>query len=465
MKTKLLFVFAFLAFQVSFAKVVVAPIAPTISPLQYCDPNNDGFGEFDFATTTAFILSAQSGSASDYEVTYHSTLNDAENGVASLPSPYFNSRPGNQIVYYRIENVITSEYAVGNLNLNVNPTPVATTPVDLVLCDYNSDGFEIFNLTTLIPEILGGFNPSNYTVTFYHSLVSANAGLGAIAPINVYTGTNGEVIYARLTNNATGCYDVVSFQLHVEAIPLAMQPNYPEYALCDLVQNGIGHETFDLGSRINTVLMGQTGMQVTFYPSLVDAQNGVAEISNLLFQNSIQYVQTLGIRITNMATGCYTISTMDIRVNPLPNLVPPPAPYTICDTNSDGFAVFNLTTLLPDLTQGDANISITFHETLTEAEIGGMSIVAPSFYNNITPFTQTLYVRGEDPDTGCVSIIPINIVANPSPVTPILLDSIMVCDSDSNPQSASTLFNLTIAIPDILAQQPLIQKREILHLT
>ncbi|MFN9898966.1 MAG: hypothetical protein ACK55Z_09280, partial [bacterium] len=97
-----------------------------------------------------------------------------------------------------------------------------------------------------------------------------------------------------------------------------------------------------MASQVASILLGQTGMDVTFYPSLAEAQNNTNAITNLQYTNAIIYVQTLGIRITNTTTGCYVISTMDIRVEPLPTLIPPSDPYTICDDNQDGFANFDL---------------------------------------------------------------------------------------------------------------------------
>ncbi|MFN8324878.1 MAG: hypothetical protein U0T80_03870 [Flavobacteriaceae bacterium] len=59
------------------------------------------------------------------------------------------------------------------------------------------------------------------------------------------------------------------------------------------------------------------------------------------------------IRIVNDLTGCYIISTMDIRVEPLPELVPPTTPYVVCDDNQDGFAQFDLSTLTSAILQGE----------------------------------------------------------------------------------------------------------------
>lgn len=452
MKTKLLLVFAFLAFQSSFANTFVNPIVPDLQPLQYCDPNNDGFGTFDLSSLTSIIVAAQSGSASDYVVTYHETTDDAQTGDMPVGSPYNNINPWSQIIYYRVTQISNNTYATGTVNIIVNPSPEATTPTDYSLCDYNGNGVGIFNLTTKTAEILGSINPSTTTVTFYTTLASAEAGLNAIVSINAYSGSNGQTIYARLTNNATGCYDLANFQLHVEPIPLSIQPNYPEYALCDF-NNPIGYETFDLGSRINMIAMGQIGVDVTFYSTLYDAQSGTNQIVNLQYTNEVQYVQTLGIRVTNQATGCYTISTMDIRVSPLPQLMPPLAPYAVCDDNQDGTAIFDLTSLIPGLISSAA-YTISFHETLTDAELFGTTIPNPSFYTNINPFHQTIYVRGADNITGCSVIIPIELEVNPSPIA-VSMPSIVVCDSDTNTQNSMTLIDLTQQTPTILEAQPL----------
>ncbi|MFN8324422.1 MAG: hypothetical protein U0T80_01490 [Flavobacteriaceae bacterium] len=37
------------------------------------------------------------------------------------------------------------------------------------------------------------------------------------------------------------------------------------YSLCDEDQSSIGYETFDLEGKVDYILLGQTGMSVTFY--------------------------------------------------------------------------------------------------------------------------------------------------------------------------------------------------------
>ncbi|KAK6020798.1 hypothetical protein OSTOST_13541, partial [Ostertagia ostertagi] len=304
--------------------------------------------------------------------------------------------------------------------------------------------------------ILGSLSPANYTVTFYTDLTDAQTPRNNITSIAAYTSPS-DTLYVRVQDNATGCFDIVELELIVNPLPNSLQPNYPQYSLCDNTQSPaseIGYELFDLPSKVDDILLGQTGMVVTFYPSLTAAQNNLTPITTFPYRNAIQYVQTLGIRITNSQTGCYVISTMDIRVEPLPTLIPPSSPYTLCDQDQDGYTTFDLTTLLSGMLNGITTYTVTFHETYDDADTGGTTIPNPSAYTNIDPFAQTIFVRAEDNNTHCVSIITIQLVVNPSPMAPINLADIVVCDTDSNTQNNSTMVDLTQRTPDVLAQQP-----------
>ena len=301
---------------------------------------------------------------------------------------------------------------------------------------------------------MGTINPSTHTVTFYESLLDAQTPSNAIVNVLGYPNTsNGQIIWIRVETIATGCYDIVELKLIVDPLPLATQPNYPSISKCDYM-GLVGYEPFDLSAQVNSILLGQTGMDVTFYPSLLDATNNSNPITTNLtaYINTAIYVQTLGIRITNSVTGCYVISTMDIRVESLPTLTPPTEPYTLCDENQDGFTQFDFTTLLADLLPG-SNV-VTFHETLADAQ--GDNNPLPPLYTNINPFIQFVFVRAEDPLTGCYSVLTIELNVNPAPIDPINIDPLSACDDvDSNTQNAQTGVDLTLQTAAILAQQPL----------
>ena len=192
-------------------------------------------------------------------------------------------------------------------------------------------------------------------------------------------------------------------------------------------------------------------MNVTFHFNQADALADINPLP-LIYTNAIPYVQTLWIRIENAITDCFVLSTIDIRVEPLPSPIPQSEPYTICDGNQDGFGTFELNTLSVDILQG-ADYTITYHETIEDAQLGNNPLVSP--YDNITPFVQFIYASAIDNMNGCRSIIPIELNVNPQPITPFTVPNLIQCDEDSNSQNLSMVFDLTQNDAAVLTIQPL----------
>ena len=429
--------------------ILSLPQINSINPLYYCDPNNDGFGVFDL---TQVIPTVTGGTP--YPVRFHETYTDAQINGTYIPNPtnYFNIQEDAQTIYIRIESIESSScYKIVTLDLIVNPTPEATEPADYHVCDDNYDGFATFDLTSVALEVLGTINPVTNSISYYTSLGDAQAGNNFINNLTNFINTtiNPQTIWIRVETIATGCFDIVTLQLVVDPLPNATQPNYPTYTLCDNDQTNLGFETFDLGSKINDILLGQNGMSVNFYFNQADALSDSNALP-LLYINSAIYVQTLWIRIENVFTGCFVLSTMDIRVEPLPSPIQPTSPYTICDDNQDGFSSFDLNTLTSDILQG-ANYTITYHETLTDAQLGSNSLVSP--YYNLNPFIQFIYASALDNVNGCRSVIPIELNVEPKPKMPTNIPPIVQCDEDNNSQDLTMLFDLTQITPIVLAVQ------------
>ena len=98
--------------------------------------------KFDLTSQNSAILAAQSGSTSDYAITYHETFTDANTGASPRPTPYYNIVSSIQTIYYRIRNVNTSAYAVGTFQLIVNSAPFATGPQSYTSCDNYGDPYD-----------------------------------------------------------------------------------------------------------------------------------------------------------------------------------------------------------------------------------------------------------------------------------------------------------------------------------
>src|SRR5690606_25556430 len=134
------------------------------------------------------------------------------------------------------------------------------------------------------------------------------------------------------------------------------------YTLCDEDNPGDEVEVFDLTSRteeIITLADGtlQDGINLTFHHSDAEAQGGTNAIANPEAYTNQSTAEAIFVRVTFEATGCYRVVILDIRVEPLPQLVPPTEEeLTVCDPDSDGYAQFDLEALVEDMLDNGADI-------------------------------------------------------------------------------------------------------------
>ncbi len=89
------------------------------------------------------------------------------------------------------------------------PTPLAInySPPSVVACNG-----ETFNLNSNTTSILNGLSATNYTVTYYNSLLDAKLATNPISNPNDYSGIDGETIYVGVSGS-TGCINTTSFTL------------------------------------------------------------------------------------------------------------------------------------------------------------------------------------------------------------------------------------------------------------
>src|SRR5690606_11069853 len=88
-------------------------------------------------------------------VTYHATLEHANNSTNPLPLSYTSA--GNEIIYVRVQRNNTSCFSIKSFNLVVTPPPVAHQPQDFVACAIiNSPTRGRFVFNDIIDSILNG---------------------------------------------------------------------------------------------------------------------------------------------------------------------------------------------------------------------------------------------------------------------------------------------------------------------
>ncbi|WP_438962706.1 T9SS type B sorting domain-containing protein [Nonlabens sp.] len=236
------------------------PTANTVQDMITCDdPGNDGSEIFDLSIATPQVLGGQN--PADFNVTYHSSQNDANNNVGALPLSYA-SDPTTipETIYVRIENVNNVQCAdFTDFTLTVSEQPTAGVALDQRGCDdASNDGVEEFDFSNVDVDILDGLNPADFTVTYHSSQTDADTGANALN--FPYTNVSqAQTIYARVENNLnTDCYDTSTFGIEVFERPVIS--NQGPITICAGV-----NEVLDAGPGYTSYLWstGETTQTIT----------------------------------------------------------------------------------------------------------------------------------------------------------------------------------------------------------
>ena len=275
-------------------------------------------------------------------VGYFESYNDASNlsNQIANASTYTALSP-NQTIYARI-------YDLNNTNFNCDPSqsiiqfqllsisePTPNTELDYIVCDTTSgsdtDGIGAFDLTSKNTLVLSGLSTYQYNISYYNTLVDADANTNPISSPNNYIGSN-EVIYVRVESSINSeCVQISQMNLMVQdtcddiSVNLlsywsAPRPGFTYRNMLIVKNNGAstvssGSVTFTKDAIVeysgstglsasNTITPTATGFTLDF----VDLLPGESEVIyvDLLVSTSAN----LGDLITNVAE--YTTATSDV---------------------------------------------------------------------------------------------------------------------------------------------------------
>ena len=152
----------------------------------------------------------------DALISYYSNRSDAENSSSSLSTDYYYTT-SNDTIFIRIESLSRGCYYIYPFQLIINPLPVANQPNDIEDCDADYDNIQPFDLAGQKDAVLGNQDPNGYSVSFYSSAEDASNKLNSLPEI--YEVDTQEIIFARIENNTTGCFNTTSFMATVKRNP------------------------------------------------------------------------------------------------------------------------------------------------------------------------------------------------------------------------------------------------------
>ncbi|GGG27742.1 hypothetical protein GCM10011344_30690 [Dokdonia pacifica] len=451
-------------------ELVVNPIPPIALPLPDLTLCNDGTDQavFDLTDNEPAIIGTLDPTL--YTITYHEMEMDAINDVLPIGSPdtYLVAAPGT-VVWVRLEDNVTECASIAPFDVTIAPIPVFTAPpATLEVCDTEGplvgtdvDGISSFDLTTLDAGITAG-DPT-LVVTYYESQADLDAGI-FIDPADAYVNTvaNLQTIFIQISSTEAGmCMTQTTIDLVVNPLPFIAEP-LPASIACDDDNDGFG--MFDLQAYSDAILAGLPDVVLRFYETFDNAQtdNTAEQIDITTLYDNITGMSVLYILAENTITGCTKIYSFELLVFPMPDLPLEIDDLRACDDDSDGFALFDLTSQepailvnIPVVDQG--NFIVTYHNTAVDAMDGTAAILNPDMYTNqVANTTETIFVRVETNDgtpNNCPSFIEFDIeVVAPPVINPAGVDlNITVCNDDGpDVDPLGTFeFDLTIFEDDI----------------
>ena len=289
------------------------------------------------------------------------------------------------------------------ISIVADPLPIANQPPDLEDCDDNFDGELKFDISPQTALILGSQNPSNFTVSYFENMGDAESGNNPLelTPIVVYT----KSVVAKIVNNTTRCANYTSFNLIVNPLPIVAQTH--TITQCDTDYDGL--TIFNIKDfEINIFDVQQNFLVATYFDSLQDLENGVAEIQNVTAFQTISNPQIIYIKVLNTTSQCYTSAPLTLT-SILPPAINPISEFEICDSDTNSFDLSEINSLLTTETQ---DITLHYFDSLTNAENKIDPITVLNYQSNTTP----LFVRIQDTVTNCFHIHSFNFIANPLPI-------------------------------------------------
>jgi gliding motility-associated-like protein len=376
------------------------------------DISNDGIGTFDFNETIAEI---QNGINENLTITFHSTLNGAENGNAPLPLNYVNTSNPQQI-YVRITNG-TACFAITDFEVNVIQVPeIRQNEVTFSQCDINYDGQVSWDLTEAEFEILD-VRQDNITISYHESLTDAENDTNLIFDPENYTNvSNPQTVYIRINNVLSNCFVIIPINLIVELPPQIN--DFEQIEICDNENN-----YYNLGNVNSIIANTANDIAFSYHTSLEDAQQGTNDLSlDYTYQSPND---TIYARVMFETSGCAAVYEFQLLVNPIP-VADNVEPLQVCDDES------NDNTETVDLLIHNAAIlgvldpfeySVSYYETATNATMG--VDVLSNIYT--VSHNQTLYYRLEDNRTSCFSTGSFNVIFRPHPS---LNEPLVTCDDN-----------------------------------
>lgn len=360
----------------------------------------------------SFQSNLTSQNPANFNFTFHSTLQNAQNGTNALPASY--TLTANTVLYVRIQNPnVPGCFRTAALTLNFLTKSLLKTTVEI--CDTNNDNVEPnYNLSLLNNELF----PTGTTGISYHpTQADAQNNTNAMTTANITTALN---LWVRLQDSdCTYVLGPVHFQFK-PGVNINSPINFP-YTICDI--NADNSEPFDYVLNIGPLITTQPGAVFTAYETYDQAVTATGTPLTTIRDGVYQVF--IRVQIPN---GCFAVVTVNMNVT-FTKIEANEKNEYICFNGTDDISI-NLTALSAGMLVAPPTVPVVeFYDDYTAAT-AGVNPISPN--QTITTdgslVIKTYFVRFEQSDL-CYTIRAINV----NLVHPVIIKSnFPVCDPNQD---------------------------------
>ena len=434
----------------SFAITVAPTPVYTPPPATFfaCDTTDsgsdtDGITSFDLTLITDEITSSNP----DLIVTYYVNAADIPASPIPTPAAYQGTGADPQTIFIVIESTtagMCSVQEVIDLRVNALPVLISDPLPNAVGCDPDNDGFTTFDLMEYSDLILDG--QTGISLSFFEVEQDAldNTTANAIDITVDYNNISGmTTLYVRaesvdnMPENSLACAKVFAFELEAHPTPILPAASI-DLSITDCDLDGDDGELIDLTVNEAVILAAQDpafSYIITYHESSASAADladmGIADPTNHLVTVAASPATIYYRILFDDGSECITIGNFEVTVGALPAIMDPTAPLEVCDDDDDEIALFDLTSIIDDLTFSNPLLQVDFYESQAVIDAGGFAIPEDqleSYANVSNPQLMQIIVTSLE---GCTAqtqltlrVLPLPSPDNSSP------DPIIVCDDD-----------------------------------
>ena len=277
------------------------PVYEEPSDLMICESDIDTENDqIDLNTATEEILASNP----DLDISFHFTESQAQLDVNPITGGLYTFLEQITTLYVRVVDSETGCIGVSPISVTILENPQLNPEIQwITACETDNDGIETFDLTSVINAILQDL--SNVSVAFFETQEDAQENINHIANPSAYQNITPDfqMVYIRVTDNATGCSTIAPIELHTNVVLTGFDTS--DFGVCDDISND-GIADFDLGEVELAILDIYEDYEFYFYETPSDRSNQINALNVNVPYTATSINTTIYVTAVSEIDGCET---------------------------------------------------------------------------------------------------------------------------------------------------------------